>query len=289
MRASGLGKFVKPFEINGVTFYIRGLTVGEYTDLLMSGALKNMTNRVWLEIAYTGIVDWSGFIDELGNHVPYSVEVLDTWEAVDEGIEAGMEDMIVKVGQEIFQNMTIPSDEEVDKFVASTRFLHFRSDPKNKSASESFNCEACLKKGLAKTRPCGRYTDEEIDREHKRLNNIPEEDASEDVKKPVSKMKNRYKASSSVKRPRTEEQAAKRKSGVITVGGFQYPECPVSYVDEWISSLSGILYNCAKSNLTFFSGGVSDQSFKLYQLQRIVAGEAGQIESEEMDKIHKKK
>lgn len=290
-----LGKFIRPFNTNGVTFYLRGLTVGEYTDLLMSGALKNITNRTWFDVAYTGIVDWEGFLDKHGNPVTYSLDMLDNM--VPESGAGGdfdlmIEDMIVRIGQEVFYNLTMPNEEEVDKFVASTRFLHFRSDPKNKSVAESYNCETCLKKGMAKTRPCGRFTDEEIDRHHKELNSIPITDElfdGEPVKKLPSKMKNRYKASSASKRPKTEEQIAKKKHGAITVGGFQYPECPVSYIDEWIGSFSSILYSCAKSNLNFFSGGVVDQSYKMHQLQRIVSGEANQIESEEMDKIHKKK
>lgn len=287
-----LGQFIRPFYIGGITFFIRGLSVGEHTDLLMSGEMKRVTNKTWFKIAYTGIVGWEGVLDEEDNKVAYSREVLDSMEIMSGEVDDNsFEEMIVQIGQEVYYSLTLPEEEEIDKFVASIRFLYFRSEEKNKSISESFDCQKCLKSGMARSRPCGRFTSSEIDRYHKELNSLPLESKSnsvDEVKTPMANVRNKYKASSSAKKPKTEEQVAKKRTGAMVLDGFQYKECPVSYIDDWISALSGVLYHCAKSNLSFFSGGIVDQSYKLYQLQKVVSGESSKIESEEMDKIHNK-
>jgi hypothetical protein len=73
----------------------------------------------------------------------------------------------------------------------------------------------------------------------------------------------------------------------LVIGNYTFLECPVSWVDPWMKTLTDVLYDCAKHGLPFFEGGASAQSYKLYRIQKTVAGEANSIENEELEKERK--
>jgi hypothetical protein len=275
-----LGKLIREVELDGSIFYVRGLTVGEYCDIAMRGLFKD-SDRLWVEVAMSGVVGWDNIFieDEWGDPAP-----LEFREEYKESLEL---DHLIYLGKKIYYELSVLSEEEHKKFEAATRFLHFSGEPKNKNMAETFDCEVCLKKGLARTRPCGRFTREQIDNlmselnENKESNTSDSRPSQEDVKSRYkSKRTKMYFESEQVEKPR-------EKTNSIVLDRYTYPECPISYIDTWISILCGILYHCAKANVTFFSGGIVDQPYKYYRAERIVSSESSKIESEEMEKMRK--
>src|SRR5699024_10960497 len=129
---------------------------------------------------------------------------------------------------------------------------------------------------------------EEIDRYYKDLNGKEPEIAEEEVSAPRKRV-GRYKSKKvfSSKSEAEDKQGTKYLkddgSGRVKLVNcsFDFPECPVSWVDEYLKELAGILYHTEKANLPFFSGGVADQLYKFYRIGKVVSGEANEIESEE--------
>jgi hypothetical protein len=278
-----LGKLIREIEIDGSIFYVRGLTVGEYCDIAMRGLFKD-SDRLWVEVSMTGIVGWDNIFaeDECGDPIelPYAEEYKQSMDL----------EHLVYLGKKIYEELTILSDEEHKKFEAATRFLHFSGDPKNRSIIDTFDCSSCIKKGLARTRPCGRFSDEEIERMMAELRE-DKESITDDPEKLQKEVKSKYKAKRTKMAFPSEieqaEQKRKEKKTGIVLDKYNYPECPISYIDTWISILCGILYHCAKSNVTFFSGGIVDQPYKYYRAERVVSSESSKIEMEEMEKSRK--
>jgi hypothetical protein len=275
-----LGKLIREVELDGSIFYVRGLTVGEYCDIAMRGLFKD-SDRLWVEVAMSGVVGWDNIFieDEFGDPVP-----LEFREEYKESLEL---DHLIYLGKKIYYELSVLSEEEHKKFEAATRFLHFSGEPKNRSVVDTFDCEVCLKRGLARTRPCGRFTREQIDNLVAELNDANESNTS-DSRPSQDDVKSKYK-SKRTKMYFESEQIPKPKEKIshIVLDRYTYPECPISYIDTWISILCGILYHCAKSNVTFFSGGIVDQPYKYYRAERVVSSESSKIESEEMEKMRK--
>jgi hypothetical protein len=275
-----LGKLIREIELEGSVFYVRGLTVGEYCDIAMRGFFKD-SDRLWVEVAMSGIVGWDNIFaeDEWGDPVALAFS--------EEAKESFDIDHLVYLGKKIYHELTVLSEEEHNKFEAATRFLHFSGEPRNSKMIESFDCESCIKKGLARTRPCGRFSAEEITSMMAELNEA-KESSSVASRPSEGDIKNRYKSKRTKMHFETkEEEKPKEKPKTIVLDKYSYPECPVSYIDPWISILCGILYHCAKSNTTFFSGGIVDQPYKYYRAERIVSSESSKIESEEMERMRK--
>lgn len=275
-----LGKLIREINIDDSIFYVRGLTVGEYCDIAMRGFFRD-SDRLWVEVAMSGIVGWDNIFaeDEWGDIVPVAFS-----EEAKESLDI---EHLIYIGKKIYEELTILSEDEHKKFEAATRFLHFSGEPKNKSLVETFDCETCIKKGLARTRPCGRFSDEEISSMMAELNGAKESN-SVDSTRPEGDIKSKYKSKRTKMYFENEEvQKPKEKAKVIVLDKYSYPECPISYIDAWISILCGILYHCAKSNVTFFSGGIVDQPYKYYRAERVVSSESSKIEAEEMERMRK--
>lgn len=273
-----LGRFLGVKKIEGATFHIRGLTVGEYCDLVYKMGKEKLLkdgDRWNSLVLNSGLIDWEGIFDEDGDDFEYD----------EEAIGFLPDDIGNVLADKIYKELTVLTEDERDKFIASTRFLYFQSEPKNEKIVDTFNCQTCIEKGLAKTRLCGRFTHEQIDEKARELRGEAK-NASETPETAPKDLLSKYKTKRNRIKPGREEKTEVSKSGV-TLGGFKYPECPVSYVDDWISVLTGMLYHASKANLPFFDGGVVDQPYKLLQAQKIVAGEAGKIESEEIEKERK--
>jgi hypothetical protein len=273
-----LGKFLGTVEIDGSIFHVKGLTVGEYCDLVMKMKREKIPkdSERWNSLIFdVALVDWENVFTEDGEEFHFSSEN----RAYIDG------ESVFKIAKYCYDELTVLSDEERSKFQASIRFLYFCSEPKHENIVKTFDCQTCILKGLARTRMCGRFSDEQIEELGRQLRN-EEEEASEASKIANKDMTSKYKTNRSRVKPTVAEKPVEQRS-VLMLDGYKYPECPVSYVDEWISLLTGMLYHAGKSNLPFFGGGVVDQPYKLLQAQKVVSGEASAIEREEMEKDRK--
>src|SRR5699024_3003588 len=84
-------------------------------------------------------------------------------------------------------------EDEIHKLRGHMRFLIWASKPEHKVYLDNFDCQSCLKKGLAKGRNCSKFTSEEIDRYYKDLNGKEPEIAEEEVSAPRKRV-GRYKS-----------------------------------------------------------------------------------------------
>lgn len=256
-----LGKFTSEYKIAGIELAIRGLTVGEFFDLSMSYNLNTLAfmPRAFVEIAHAGIIGWD--LDQ-----EFDLELLD------EHLE--IEDFIA-IGKCILQEHTLLPEEVEEKLKGYTRFTHFLSEDKHRGMSDTFNCENCVRRGSVRNRLCGKYTPEEIDR----LTGV----TAAEKKAPVSRSK--YK----VNKRRFRKKKNNEVSGkVFKFAEFAFPECPVSWLDEWIWNAGQVLYHAEKSNIPLFSGGLLDQPYKLYRAARVIGAESNKIENERMKKESQK-
>lgn len=277
-----LGNLVREYPLedaekhDAAKLFVRGLTVREYIDLGMQGVVRGSVS-MFVAIAMTGIIGWE------------NVEVLSpigekTTEFKREYLEDFPEDVLVRVGKFIYMELTEITEDIAKKLQGHIRFLYWASDDKHRFHVENFDCNTCLKKGLARNKKCGKFSNEEIDEWHKRLNGL-DEPAEEEEKKSVKDIiKSRYKS----KKSRTTAKPKKKERKVDKVRladcNFEYPECPISWIDEWIKDLGSVLYHCEKSNIPFFAGGVGDQPYFFYKAAKVVIGEANSIEREEHEK-----
>jgi hypothetical protein len=289
-------------------FYLRGLLVGEYLSLGMSGK-KASNDSFWIDIAKMGIVNWQG-VKEVSYTLPeYILIEMGEWPNVSEkyciyedmpfskaSIDYIDYNILIELGQKIYNEFTMLSEEETDKFIAATRFLHFLSEPANKSKIETFDCMKCIENNYRKNRSCSRFTDEEAQGIYEYIKGLEDEDFQTDEVKPEKDLESLKKKYSTVRtksmvfkdekgqeiKPRVEKSTNK-----IVLDKYAYPECPVSYIPDWINTMAGVFFHCSKSNITFFSGGICDQPYKFYRAERIVASESSTIEREEMDKAQK--
>lgn len=287
-----LGKFITEYDIDGSTFYLRGLTVAEYSDLAKKGLLR-LTNRLFIEIAVVGLVGWSDLWVEDGD-VEIPVIFGEGATAQDLG-----EKELVEIGQHIYYEMTTISNEMAQKIKGFIRFLYWSSEDKNKTRAETFDCQVCLEKGLAASRPCGRFEMSHRleyleDKFKERQKAVSEERATPRRKYGNSKLKD--KRESKLKRyagsdkadSKDNEPAPVGRNHRLILGKFDYPECPVSWVDEWLKIMAEVMYHSEKSNIPMFEGGLMDQPYQVYRAAKIVKSEYSAIESEKMEAERKK-
>ncbi len=92
---------------------------------------------------------------------------------------------------------------------------------------------------------------------------------------------------SAKKRKRKKKKQKREVRSHMFLGGFKFPECPISWVPEWLWKSGNILYHSDKSDIPFFSGGLADQPYQLYRLSRIIGSESAKIDEEKRDKNNK--
>ena len=276
---NNLGKFIREFEYDGVTFYVRGLTVGEYSDLAEQGLLR-LTDRLFTEIAVCGIVGWDNFY-EGGQEIVYG----EPYTAEDIAGDGGGEDPLVEIGKYIYHHLTVLDEEDSEKFRGYIRFLYWSSKDENEGRVETFNCETCLNRGIALSRPCGKF-DAEFIKDHIGL----EEEQEQRLKQSKSKYSNtrlQKKKKAKIKRKLAKDNSPKGRGGVMMLNDFKYPECPISWIDEWIKVLGEVMYHAEKSELPLFDGGLMDQPYQIYRASKIVKSEYSKIENEELEEQRK--
>lgn len=271
------GSFIREYKIEDTNtiFYVRGLTVQEYLDIYELTQIDKIgaADTMFMRVALTGIVGWKDFsvIDE------------DTEEVVDlefneENLEYLPDQYLVKIGEYIYINLTMPSEDEVKKYRGYIRFKYYMSDDDNKSATKYFNCKDCIEHNLWVNRNCG-FSQEKRDSINKK------DRPTEDVVNKSQEIKSRYKS----KNKRVKEKSDSKPRATLYLQGYEYPECPVSWVDPKIQEWADRLYYVAKANGLFFDGGLANQQNKTFELQRLISLESNLIEYENMKKQYDKK
>src|SRR5699024_8203085 len=110
--------------------------------------------ELWAKIAYIGIIGWEGISvqDENGQV---------TEEFKTEHLDSLPEDILLYAGEYIYKELTELTEDEIHKLRGHMRFLIWASKPEHKVYLDNFDCQSCLKKGLAKGRNCSKLTSEE--------------------------------------------------------------------------------------------------------------------------------
>jgi len=299
---------VNEIEIDGSIFFVRGLTVGEYSNLIMSNKLSN-SDTFFVSLPKLCLVGWKGVESQEYTKPLYELMEHPQWPNIPDEyiIEKEVEfspdkindlpyEVVLRLGKEIFNTYTMLSQQEVEYFKGATRFLNFLSRPENKAKADRYDCNVCIQGGHRDRRICSKFTDEEAKTIKDYLSNSEDDEISEQEiedgstvpsKDLASKYKSVRKKKMAFKTDKPEAEVVKVNKGAVKVGGFVFEECPVSWLPSWVSTLTGIFYHCSQSNIPFVSGGICDQPYKLYSAERIVAGENSKIEMEEMEKTEK--
>lgn len=286
MPYASLGKFVKPYEIDDVRFYLRGLNLGEYVDLIEKSG-DNISTEILIDVAECGIVTWENFwlnTDNGVEKIKYSKENVQ---------RLGHEELI-EIGKYVYEELTVLTDEEKNKFEAFVHFLYWSSDDENKSDVKTFQCQTCLDQGIAIRRPCGKY---DMQYRKKRAGHTVSEDSEDesdeddnsDVAKAMAKyrtkktktLKNQNKKQKKSKK--RDEKKRRKQRRYVKLGDYKMKECPVSYIDDWIKTLGEAIYNCEKSDRNFFDGGVSNQRYKIYKASQVVRSTYNKIEKKDLE------
>lgn len=293
--SNGLGSFTHKYDCAGKIAYIRGLTVAEYVDLAQRGffSSRGVNTAHKMAVLECGLVGWdystlSRYEEELIGLTPMEIAA-----------EEITTNEMVKMADFILNDMTSVSDLLDEKLRGYTRYVHKMSKPENKKEADSFKCQTCILSGKHQSRArfCGKFTLDQAakikiklleDKDSQELENLEVsiQDEIQEAKKleAVQEASGKYRSTGHRKRRsarKSPTQSQKTKAEYIVINKFKFPECPVSWLDEWIWISGGILYDAEKSGVPLFSGGLFDQPYKLYQAARTVASEFSKIDYEE--------
>lgn len=279
-----VGSFTERYEIDGSIFYVRGLTVGEHTQIAMLDGGRGFTNplkpHTAVEIAFAGIVGWENI---------YNYQTNEPVEFNEQNLEALPEDVLTELGDHIFFKLTHIDDQTEEKLRGYTRFAHFMSKKENRVKSKTFNCKNCIERGHYRSRVCGKYDQEDLDEMHAEMNDKEVETSTKNIKSKLDKYRSRRRRTMKLrKNTKNFKQKKETLRQTLTIKGFKFPECPISWVDNWIQTIGGVLFHSDSSDLLLFQGGLFDQPYKLYQASRIISSESNKIEREEWDEKNRK-
>lgn len=280
-----IGYFTEPVEVEGLgKVYMRGLTVGEYIDLSRRGFLTSAvkSDRDYLQIARTCLVDCEVDSETMDEYKELTLH-LNEESAFDVFNVLGLENLVL-LGKIVIEDLTLVSDELEQKAKGYARYIHLQYDKKNASILESFDCKNCLQRGVYFSRVCGRFSEEEA-RDHITELNGDKVSASKAASKVQASTKYSSRKLARRKAQKDEERQEKSSRGkILMLNKFQFPECPVSWIPEWLWTAGGILFHSDRANIPFFGGGLADQPYQLYKISRIIGGESAAIEEENRDK-----
>lgn len=276
-----IGNFSTELLVEGLgVVFIRGLTVGEYIDLSRRGFFSTRSfsehdHTLVAEKCILGVVLDFEVRDELGR------ESLDLDELP---FILGPENM-VEIGRKVIEELTTPSDELVQQAKGYARYIQMGSDDAGRRKQETFDCRTCLKNGYYHSRVkfCGKFTPEEARAAIDELNGVQaskEEKAEQQQARP-----SKYSAK---KRQRTKAVEQPENVGTMHLNNFRFPECPISWIPDWLWTAGSIFAHADRANVPFASGGLAEQPYLFYRLSRIISDEISTIEDERMKAAEKK-
>lgn len=274
-------------EFVDVVFWVRGLTVSEMFALNQTIEKREIIpNSIFYRIGITCLIGWDHLFDEVDG---FLYEIHCTKENIEKYLSPHH---VATIGRFAFSELSQLSELEESKYRGYVNFVFFVSDEKKgKQNRESFNCEDCARKGLIMARPCGRPDKEKLREEFYGKTKKKEVKSAIELAREKFGIKNKIKRSGKELSKEEQEERKKleeeRKKGIM-INGFRFTECPVTWLTPSVKTLGEALWDCAKNNKTFFSGGISDQSYKLYQIEKIVSSESNKLEAEEMKKLQSK-
>lgn len=279
------GKFLREIEVEDVVFIASLPTVGQYMDIVSRGIFKGKVKDLYAQLALACVVGWRGVVDEYGNVVEFSTEVLKY------DIPSSYK---ILVGQELWNNYTTLDDETVEYYKGYIRFIYYLSDDKHKEQAKYYSCKTCIEAGAWRSKGCGKT--EEFRKQIQRELGIEEEERRREKERTgktvfnMAEFKKRYgskrtnKGRVRLKPPETPNSGAEKAfSDVkIVLNRFKYPECPVSWIPDVVKEWGDKLYFCSKSEIPFFSGGLADQPNQIFEIQKVIQSESNKIEGEAM-------
>lgn len=266
-------------------FYVRGLTVSEMIAINQQFESKQIpTASDFYNVGRVCLIGWDNLFEWIDGEL-YEIQCTDS------NIEKYIDPQsISELGKYALAVLSYLSEEEENKYRGYVNMVFWLSDEKRgKSNRESLDCENCVRKSLIFSRPCGRKDKEQlIERIHGKREEKKEKPLSSfELAKKKFGIKNKLLKAS--KELSEEEKERKRKeqeekARTMTLNGFKFPECPITWISSSQRTLADALWDCSKNSKTFFSDGVGGQPHKIYQIEKIIGSESSRLESEEIKK-----
>lgn len=270
----------RDFEMKGetLTLYARGLLVREVIQLKRHYDVKTKGMAFFLECALCGIQDWDNVIVKRlsGEHTReinrYTLQMLP-------------QRILVRMGRYIWTELTNLTDTDIDKLKGWARFMMAGQDDDSKDVQSSFNCEHCIENRMAKARNCGRFTQDERDRLYEEITGKAAPNSTDNGREKLNQAKQRYGTSKTFQTKKAAEDHKNkaqyvRDDGMIQLNKWEYPECPISYVNSDLKELVNIFYHCKEHNLLPFEGGVLDQPYRIWKAHQEVSNEFALMDKE---------
>ena len=301
-----IGQFVRPCKVSyqgrEVIFWCRPITVGEHTDLVdfyIEDGRVLANQQLPTMLCHLAIIHWQYLaITDDDDQIVLDENGLGQYLAFDkEYISMIPKEVLDAVGLFIYGEMMVLSDELIQKYKGHIRYLYALDDKSGSSQSVYLkDCKKCLEAGRDKLFKCG-YSEEK--KSLLLLNGdiqYGEEGQPIEVAVPKEKDEPKDLLSRYANRSRFNRGPAKvepERPSSIRFGGFEYPECPVSWVPTSVKNIASKLYDAQKNNMPIFDGGIFSQPNHLYTAAKVVESEYTMIENElkekEMDKHKRKK
>lgn len=265
MTGSRLGRFTVPHETSSGIVYIRGLTVAEYIDLARQGffSRREFETIDFVEIAHACVV--SSDIEGPDGTI---LESMDDIQYVIQHTE------VVEIGQRCASELTLVDEEMESKARGYIRFAEYVSHDGRSSISKSYDCSFCIQNNHWRGRKelCGRYTEEQVE-DLRAQYGLQSEDKSVASPKGRGRYRSNRKGSSGLRQ--------KESKSVIRIANFKFPQCPTSWIPDWLWLAGNVFHHADSANVPLLSGGLMDQPYQIYRIGRIIAGEFATIKDEQ--------
>lgn len=277
------------FETNdGAVYQVRGLTVGEKSELAFSGAFEVGSSGELLKVysAEKGIVSWRRVpvYDQTGKIVRKNG--LTEYVPADASIDDLPFHHLIEVGDYIFNELSVLDEEQELKLRGLIRFKFWFGDESREEYRKTFNCSTCIEKGYDKRRNCGLEQEKKDiirrqieDRKTKERVELARKQ-NERIHKALVNRKSR-KRRVSINKP--EEDKLRIASGTLSILGFVYDECPMSWIPTGLKQVSDHLYYAVKNGQMIVPGALFDQPAILWEAGRVLVAEGSVVESKMME------
>jgi len=280
------------YERGTATFEVRGLTLGEYTQMIRNGTIKvgGSSSRLMYECFQRCVISATNLI--IG--MDYEADPVRAiyWDPDKHTVEDIDETIIDEVGRFIFENLSILSKSDSEKIRGHIRFRYWFSEEKRRKELEGYECSECVKRKLYMSRECGR-SQEEIE-SLIRANESDEERAERVERNEAQKRKDEAMLKALMSRRKTNSRkrftlnaptkVKKESDGKhrLVIRGFKFPECPTSWIPLHLRHDADVAYEVDKQSVQVAAGGLFDQPNRMYEIVRTTRSEASLMEYEKM-------